>query len=187
MSTPGSPSSSNKTETQQILTQIITTLRKQKRDLADTYQSANRILMRSFELSTKEEIIRYAQNEFEIRQKKELLDKLVRDTTYLSQNFSDFYRNYEKSPYIDKYLFLISASSLFGIQNINNFSSKLPLQNQPEPITLKTFGSEKEAGLYVRKFAEEKGSSQGADERLFELFRCVKPQPKQSSKKESSE
>lgn len=174
MSTPASPGStggSNRAELQQIMNQIVISLRAKKRDNLTDYQIKMRKLMRSFELSSKEEIIQYARDEYEALQMKDLLEKLTRDATMFTQDFSDFLKNYEKPPYIDKYSFLVSASNLLGIKEIDTFNSKLPIKKPPPPLELQAFSNDKEAGIYIRKFAEEKGSSQGANERILPMFK----------------
>lgn len=168
---PDNSSSSNRAGLQQTMNKVISSLRAKKRDVMTDYQNKSRKLMRSFELSSKEEIIEYARNEYECQQKKELLERLTRDATMLSQDFQDFVKNYESPPYIDKYSLLISASNILGINEISTLQSKLPIKKPPQPYELKTFANDKEAGLYIRKFAEEKGSSQGANERLLPMFK----------------
>lgn len=168
---PGSPSGSNRAELQQLMNKIVADLRAKKRDINTDYQIKMRKLMRSFELSSKEEIIQLARNEYESLQMKNLLEKLTRDATMFTQDFYDFYKNHEKPPYADKYSFLVSASSLLGIKELDTFQSKLPIKKPPTPLELQTFANDKEAGLYIRKFAEEKGSSQGADERILPMFK----------------
>ena len=168
---PGSPGSSNRAQLQQLLNQILVSLRAKKRDKTTDYQNKMRLLMRSFELSSKEDIIKLARDEYEALQMKDLLEKLVRDSTILSQNFYDFVKNYENPPYYDKYSFLVSASNLIGVPEIDTLNSKLPIRKPPTQLELQTFQNDKEAGIYIRRFAEEKGSSQGANERILPMFK----------------
>ena len=174
-----------RSEVQSKLTSIIASLRAKKRDLNLQYQDSNRKLMRSFDISTKEEISKFALEENKLRQTREVLEQVLRDAFFLNQNISAFYKNYDSPPYCDRYCSLLESSKILENQDIERLGQMLTPKKQIKISELRTL-TEKEIGPYVKKFAEDKGSSQGADERLMELFRppkaeMVHPSPKRES------
>ncbi|OHS97457.1 hypothetical protein TRFO_09470 [Tritrichomonas foetus] len=172
----------SRSDAQALLAQIIAGLRAKKREISDQYLLASRKLMRSFDLSPKDEIIKNAHDEHRLAQLKSIVEQSTRTATSLNMNFNDFYRNYENN---QSYFTLCSHSKILEVEQIDSLAQALPPKKQVKQVEIQPLG-DKEVGAYVRKFAENKGSSQGADERLLDLFRPpkaqqVRPSPKREN------
>lgn len=159
----------------QKLTKIVATLRMKRRDVTSNYQVVGRKLMRSFELDPKEKIVQNAENHYIIKHQHDILQKSVTLADRITGGIADFVKEDfgENDAIIQAYNELCSMKTVLNVPELNSLATeKAPKEslNQIEITPL----SEKEVGLYIKKFAEVKGSTQGMAERLQSLF----PPPK---------
>jgi hypothetical protein len=173
MSQPSSPSS-NPIATK--VARVARLLRTKKRDLTTILQTAERILMRSFELDTKEKIVEKSEKHLRVKQENDFFQDALAGMDLIQLRVNEFLD--EKSPddLENIYSRICSYQTILVMPEFDALVAARPPKEvlpQRDYVVL----DEKDNGSYAKKFAETKGSTQGMAERLRSLFPPPKTKP----------
>jgi hypothetical protein len=155
---------------EQTFRKIVKTLRTKRAAAGIEFRMVSKKLMKSIELEPKEVILGFAEAEYVLQQQYSILNTGVHCAERILANFGRFMseecpENLEKDygQLLGINAGISSVKDLFGFRNIRNPKEEIV---DVEIHALK----ESRPGQYVKKYAQEKGSCQGALERLRILF-----------------
>ena len=163
---------------QQKLTRAVAALRARRRDMAGELQTMERKFMRSFDIEGKDVILANAGKHHAMKQKMDLMKHTVSIADRIAQNQGDFCRpDFNGNEQLkNEYKELCAHQTIIGLKELDDLIAAKPLDVAVEQVEVQEL-ADKDAPLYVKKFAEVKGSTQGMAERLQQLFPPPKAKP----------
>jgi hypothetical protein len=161
------------TATAAKIAKIARLIRLKKRDLTVSLQSAERTLMRSFELDTAERIQDHCAVHLCEKQKNEVFQDALATIDLIHSRVNEFLSAAPPADLETAYSRLCSYQPVLSIFDFDELVRSRP-PAEARPMKDLEVLSEKDNGAYAKRFAEAKGSTQGMAERLRALF----PPPK---------
>ena len=162
----------------QKLGEAVSALRMKRRDLTRDLQTIEKRLLRSFDLGGKEQIINLAIEHAQTKQVLEMAKKASGLIDRIKQDASDFLKeDYGGNEHVaNEYKELCSFKSVLTVKELDNLIAAKPPKGEVKQAEVEGL-QEKDSQAYIRKFAENKGSTQGMAERLQQLFPPPKTKP----------
>lgn len=162
----------------QKLSRAVAALRARRRDMAGELQTAERRLMRSFDIDGADGIIANAQKHHVLKQKMELMKRACGVADRIAQSAGEFVKeDFNGNEQLkNEYKELCAHQTIVGLKELDDLIAAKPLDVEVEQVQVQEL-SEKDAPVYIKKFAEVKGSTQGMAERLQQLFPPPKAKP----------
>lgn len=154
----------------------VTALRKKKRDVVDSYHVAMRNLMRSFDIMPKDKIIENVINEHRLDQEQMCLIHAIKLCSTISEQWKLFVQKPRPQEIDEVYCELCGLKQVMKVDKMSKFIEDYPPEGEVTIVAYPEL-NDKDIVRYVHKFAEEKGSTQGAASRLLELFPPPKTKP----------